>query len=247
MKVEPIVTKKVYQEIISQFVEMIRSGQIRKGEKLPSERILAEMFKVSRPSVREAFRVLETIGLVEIKPGGGAYVVELNLAPLINTFAPLITMHEGYELELLDLRELLEVKAVEQASGFLSGEMIQELKKILVSMKKALDRRDLEESALCDIQFHRMIFDCSGNFIIQQASEYVNSLIEISIKWNRSFLLRGDKNGTTLYKEHEAIFHAIEAGDGILAGREMANHIKRVRTLYLKNGATEEPYKDRLE
>lgn len=113
MKVKPIVKKRVYQEIISQFVEMLREDRIKVGERLPSERSLADMFQVSRPSVREALRVMETIGIIETRPGGGAFVTDLNLAPFINTFAPLITRREGFEMELLDLRELLEVKLLD--------------------------------------------------------------------------------------------------------------------------------------
>jgi GntR family transcriptional regulator, transcriptional repressor for pyruvate dehydrogenase complex len=235
MEVKPIVKKRVYQEIITQFVEMLSKDLIKVGEKLPAERTLAEMFQVSRPSVREALRVMETIGIVETKPGGGASVTDLNLAPFINTFAPLITRRDGFEMELLDLRELLEVKAVELAAKSSNPETLKSLDEIINRMKQALDIKDAEESAICDIEFHKKIFENSGNYILLQASGYVNSLIGISIKVNRALLLQEEENAVNLYSEHQSIFKAIKQKDPVQAKKYMNQHIDRVRILYQKN------------
>jgi len=232
MEVKPIVKKRVYQEIISQFVEMLRDDRIKVGERLPSERALADMFQVSRPSVREALRVMETIGLIETRPGGGAFVTDLNLAPFINTFAPLITRREGFEMELLDLRELLEVKAVELAAKSAKQEAVESLGKIIQKMSLALETRDIELSALCDIEFHKKIFESSGNYILLQVAGYVNSLMEISIKGNRALLLKEEDNATKLYSEHKSIFEAIKKNNPVLAREQMNQHINRVRVLY---------------
>ena len=147
MEVKPIVTKRVYQEIIAQFVEMIRLDQIKTGEKLPAERILAEMFHVSRPSVREALRAMETIGLIEIRAGGGAYVTDLNLAPFINTFAPLFLKREGFELELLDLREILEEKSAALAADNCSEDCLVELENALKQMQRAISNKNSRDGA----------------------------------------------------------------------------------------------------
>ena len=189
MELQPIVTKKVYQEIIAQFVEMLRNDQIKIGEKLPSERILAQRFRVSRPSVREALRVMETIGLIEIRAGGGAYVTELNIAPFLNMFAPLIVKHQGFELELLDLRELLEVKAVGLAASCCDSESADYLLEPISRMSEALEINDPNMGAKFDIEFHTRIFKKCNNFILQKASEFVNSLIQISIKGGRYMVL----------------------------------------------------------
>ena len=235
MEVKPIVKKRVYQEILSQFVEMLRDDRITVGERLPSERTLAEMFHVSRPSVREALRVMETIGLIETRPGGGAFVTDLNLAPFINTFAPLITRRDGFEMELLDLRELLEVKAVGLAAESANLETIKSLEKIIQRMKLALDEKDADEGARCDIEFHKIIFKGSNNFILMQAAGYVNSLMEISIKGNRSLLLQEEENAVKLYSEHKSIFEAIKQKDPVLSSKRMKKHIQRVRILYQEN------------
>ncbi|MCK5157275.1 MAG: FadR family transcriptional regulator [Spirochaetales bacterium] len=232
MEVKPIVKKRVYQEIINQFVEMLREDRIKVGEKLPAERALADMFQVSRPSVREALRVMETIGLIETRAGGGAFVTDLNLAPFINTFAPLITRREGSELELLDLRELLEVKAVGLTAESAGPEAILSMEEIIQRMYQAIEIKDADEGARCDIEFHRMIFESSGNYVLMQTAHYVNSLMEISIKGNRAILLRDEHNAVKLCSEHQAIFEAIRQKDPVLARKHMTEHIERVRILY---------------
>ena len=235
MEVKPIVKKRVYQEIISQFVEMLRDDRIKVGDRLPSERNLADMFQVSRPSVREALRVMETIGIIETRAGGGAFVTDLNLAPFINTFAPLIIRRKGFEMELLDLRELLEVKAVGLTAESARPEAILSLDKIIQRMYRALENKDIEESALCDIEFHKTIFKSSGNYVLMQTANYVNSLMEISIKGNRALLLREEKNGVKLCSEHKSIFEAIKQKDPVLARERMNKHIEGVRILFQEN------------
>lgn len=178
--------------------------------------------------------ILETIGLIETRPGGGAFVTDLNLPPFINKFAPLITRREGFEMELLDLRKLLEVKAVGLAAESADKETIKSLDKIIQKMKLALESKNPEEGALCDIELHKTIFENSGNYLLMQAANYVNSLMEISIKGNRALLLREEKNAVKLYFEHKSIFEAIQQKDPLLAKERMNKHIRWVRILYQK-------------
>ncbi len=225
---------KVYQEIISRFVEMLRSGSLKAGDRLPAERLLAVEFGVSRSSVREALKVIETIGLIEIRGGGGAFVSNLNLAPFISIFAPLITRRKGFELELLDLRELLEVKAAGLIAENINLDMIESFETIINNMRSSIENNDTESGAILDIEFHKLIFSNSGNYVLSQAAEYVNSLMEISIKENRSFLLKERENAERLFSEHYDIYNAIKKGDSESAKNLMAEHINRVRGLYIK-------------
>jgi len=234
MDVKPIVTKRVYQEIIAQFVEMIRSDRIKAGEKLPAERILAEMFQVSRPSVREALRAMETIGLVEIRAGGGAYVTDLNMAPFFNTFAPLLTRHENFELELLELRELLEIRSAELTAENCTPEIAEYLEEPILRMEASLKSGDKAEGLTGDLQFHKRISEKSGNYILKKASEFVNSLLEISIRGGRSLILQDEDNVTLLYREHRNIFDAIKANDPAGARESMTRHLKNIKEFYSK-------------
>ena len=71
---KPIKNIKVYEQVIEQIKEMIYQGELKRGDKLPSERELRAQFNVSRASIREAFRVLEMIGLIESRPGEGTFI-----------------------------------------------------------------------------------------------------------------------------------------------------------------------------
>jgi GntR family transcriptional repressor for pyruvate dehydrogenase complex len=116
MEINPINSKRIYQSVVEQFVGLLRTGKVKPGDKLPPERTLAEQFRVSRASIREAISAMEIIGLIEVRPGDGSFVTDLNIAPFLNTIAPLFVRNETMETELLEFRKLLELEAVELAT-----------------------------------------------------------------------------------------------------------------------------------
>lgn len=121
MPIEPVAHRRVSRSIIDQLVRMLASGELSPGDKLPSERDLAERFRLSRPSVREALRMMEIMGLIETRPGGGSYATDLNLVPFLNILSPLFLRNQDYEKELLEFRIVLELRAVESAARNLAA------------------------------------------------------------------------------------------------------------------------------
>src|SRR5262249_34947563 len=93
MSIAPIKATRVYQEIVRQVQAMIAEGRLKSGDQLPPERDLAEKFVVSRTSVREALRALESLGLVEIRPGEGTFVREVSVESLIEPLPLLMVSH----------------------------------------------------------------------------------------------------------------------------------------------------------
>src|SRR5437763_15699682 len=91
MSIAPIKSTRIYQEIVRQVKAMIAEGRLKSGDQLPPERDLAEKFVVSRTSVREALRALESLGLIEIRPGEGALVPGDSFHALVGRLAPLRT------------------------------------------------------------------------------------------------------------------------------------------------------------
>src|ERR1051326_3600983 len=87
MDIEPIKSTRIYEEIVRQIKTMISEGRLKSGDQLPPERDLAEKFVVSRTSVREALRALESVGLIEIRPGEGAFVKEVSVEALVEPLA----------------------------------------------------------------------------------------------------------------------------------------------------------------
>jgi len=81
----PIKSTRIYEEIVRQVKQLIAEGRLKSGDQLPPERDLAEKFVVSRTSVREALRALESLGFVEIRPGEGTFVREMSVDSLVGT------------------------------------------------------------------------------------------------------------------------------------------------------------------
>jgi GntR family transcriptional regulator, transcriptional repressor for pyruvate dehydrogenase complex len=232
----PVVPKKIYQEILEQFVAMVINGRLVPGQKLPSERELVELFNVSRPSVREALRVLEVIGLVEVQPGGGAYLTELNIAPFINLISPLLFIKQDFHLELFDLRELIELRAVELLGERVSEEHLNQLHAIIKEMRRALDEDDPEAGAQADIAFHKTLVLASGSYILHKTLEVVVTLLEHSIRGSRSLVLQKTEDSSELFEEHRAMYEALAAGEITRARTLAKSHLQMVRRLYRENG-----------
>ncbi|MFA6840662.1 MAG: FadR/GntR family transcriptional regulator [Sphaerochaetaceae bacterium] len=230
---KPVATRKIYQYILEQFVNLVSTGVLKPGDKIPSERELAEIFSVSRPSVREALRVLEIIGLIDIQPGGGAYLKEMELGPFLSVIAPLLFSHENFELELLELRELVEMRAAELLPQTLTEEMLVPMRAALSDMRKALEENDKEAGALADIAFHRALVLMSDSFILQKTLELIVSLFEHSVRGGRSVVLERHEDAEQLMKEHQAIYDALLSNDREKARGLLGSHLQMVRNLYI--------------
>ncbi|MFU0799069.1 MAG: GntR family transcriptional regulator [Xylanivirga thermophila] len=235
MDVTPINVKRVYQLIVEQLVTMIKEGTLKVGDRLPPERTLAEMFNVSRASIREAFSAMEIIGLIEVRPGEGSYITDLNIGPFINTIAPLFVRNEDMETDLLDFRKLIEAEAVKLAANRQSTNKdkldISTLKKHLDDMHKALEENDIDLGVKGDIQFHNEIFILTDNIILIKTSECIAYILESSVKFNRSKILKGSSNSNILYHQHSRIYEAIKLGNGDLAAEIMEQHLDFVKQI----------------
>src|SRR3977135_2953685 len=106
--VTPIKSTRIYQESARQVKSMIAEGRLKGGDRLPPERELADKFVVSRPSVREALRALESLGLVEIRPGEGTFVREVSVESLIEPLALVMASQREAIGELFEARQMIE-------------------------------------------------------------------------------------------------------------------------------------------
>jgi DNA-binding GntR family transcriptional regulator len=104
MDIEPVKSTRIYEEIVRQVKQLIADGKLKSGDQLPPERDLAEKFMVSRTSVREALRALQSRGLVEIRAGEGAFVRDISVETLIEPLALVILPHREAVGELFEAR-----------------------------------------------------------------------------------------------------------------------------------------------
>jgi len=229
MKVSPINMKRIYQNIIQQFIEMIRSGELKTGEKLPAERTLTEMFQVSRASLREALSAMEIIGLIEVRPGEGSFVTDLNIGPFINTISPLFIKNDKMETDLLDFRKLIELECVRLLAAKDDKKHYVRLENPLNMMLEAIQNEDVSKGAEADIAFHKIIFELTENFILMKSAECISCLLQSSVEFNRAKILKDSGNARVLYEQHKQIYEAVSNGDTQTAEQVMEAHLDFVR------------------
>lgn len=213
---------------------MIRRDELRVGEKLPPERELADMFEVSRPSVREAMRVMEVMGLLDRRPGGGSVVTDLNIGELLNLLAPIFLKRGGLEIELVELRYLLETRAAELAARNITPAGAASLSSCVERMAEAGEAGDSEAEARADIEFHETIFELTDNYVLQQAARFITSLLEGSVRFGRRVILEGGYENEKLLEQHRRIVDAISAGEPELSRAAMEQHMNLVFEYYLR-------------
>lgn len=231
MDITPISMKRIYQSVIEQFVNLIKRGELEVGKKLPSERKLAKMFDVSRASIREAFSAMKIIGLIEVRPGEGAYITDLNIAPFLNTIAPLFVINQSMEDDLLEFRKMLELEAVKLACEKVSLNEVKKLEETITMMKTSIEKNDTKMGIEADIKFHKELFTLSGNLIITKAAECIGYFLETSVKFNRAKILKNSSNSKVLYEQHKQICQAISEKNTALASEIMNKHLNFVKQI----------------
>ncbi len=229
MEFEPIKTNKVYEQVIQQIKEMIYRGDIRRGDKLPSERSLKEQLGVSRASIREAFSALEMIGLIESRPGEGTFIKEVADKNLLEPLSLALLLEDDVAGELLELRRVLEVDSVRLAAERRSQEDINVLDEIVGKMEI---RTGFEEDSInLDRDFHYSIARASKNNVLYYVMISIMGAMDFHIKHTRTKLVSRPDTMNEFTAQHHRIFSAIKKGDPELSMQEMKTHLEFVEKL----------------
>ena len=211
---------KTSQIIIDEIIQRINTKQLTAGSKLPSERVMAETFNISRASVREAFSTLKNLGIVNIKQGGGAYVTDFKVDPLFDAISPFLFNKNHIDDDILEFRKILEVNAAGMAC---QASSTSKLKDIVEQMLSAMEETSCLAAEL-DIAFHQEIYRLSNNVVLIQAMACVAYLLKHSIDINRDEIL-SNASDRVLVQQHQAIYEAITIHDKELAMRLMSEHL----------------------
>ena len=231
MEFTEVNNKRTYRQIIEQFMGMIERGEIKPGDKLPGERELAEKLGSSRPSVREAFRTLEILGVIEVRHGGGTFIREFNVAPFINMIAPLFYTKSRNIEDLTDFRILLEGEAVKAAA-------LSHNDSIVGSMETSLELMNDEDPRVrekADLDFHRAIFAASGNRTFVFAGECLSYILYASVHLNREVIQGKDDMAERWAEDHRRILDAVSAGDPEAAYNALKSHLESVGSYLTEN------------
>jgi GntR family transcriptional regulator, transcriptional repressor for pyruvate dehydrogenase complex len=223
---EAVRRAKVYEEVARQ-IERLILKKLQPGDKLPSERELAETLSVSRSSIRDAIRSLELMGLVEPRQGAGTVVLEISASSLVNPLANALK-HKGELIgELLDFRKMLEPPLAARAATHASDEEISELEEILERQQQKVQRG---ESAIAeDSEFHYSIALASRNSVVFKVLDTLMDLLRDTRE--RSLQIEGRPQKSLA--GHRRILAAIKRHDGEAAKAAMRRHIEDVEEIVL--------------
>jgi len=222
MDTSPDKQQKLYQRIAEGIADSIKSGAYRSGKRLPSERDLAEEFKVSRPTVREAMIALEIRGLVEARHGSGVYVIQRAKTKSTIEVEPAPELDIG-PFELTEARRLFEGETAALASSVIGDDEIGHLESLLARME---DPRSTEADVnLADRQFHVGIAQATKNSAIVSVVENLWDMRHSSLLC-RTMLERAAVRPVA--EEHRTILDALRARDPNLARNSMRSHLNHV-------------------
>ncbi|WP_079526361.1 FadR/GntR family transcriptional regulator [Halobacillus hunanensis] len=231
MKESPIRKKRVYHMIVEQIKECIKRGEVVPGGKLPSERTLAAKLSVSRTSVKEAFSVLESSGIVEIKQGSGVYLLENTIEDIMNKLRALIRGQSANMVELMELRQAVEVDIAFYAAHRRNQQDIVGLEQSYLQLEQAVVANSL--AAEEDLAFHMYIARIARNQLLAQVMTMVSDQVLIGLEDSRARSLDIPGQSEQILQEHKAIYQSIQEGEPNSASAAMREHLENVKQRYL--------------
>jgi GntR family transcriptional repressor for pyruvate dehydrogenase complex len=220
---KPIRRVRLYEDAVEQIQTLILGNEYKPGDRLPSERTLAEHFRISRHSLREALRILDVMGLIEIKVGDGIYVKQVDFLPYIESLNLSISSRLPLErdsfVKLWRARRILETGMVDLAARQVNESFLKSLWWCIGQMQKNIENQDAFVSA--GIRFHRLIAEMAQNEILILIWDMLANLIRKSqskiygIPWSPKKALSA----------HKKIFLALQAKDPRKAVEAMKQHM----------------------
>lgn len=232
-KDKPIKKGKLSEVVVERLNAQIRSGELKSGERLPTERAMAESMGVSRTVIREAIRILVDKNILELK-NGRSYVRQLTFDEIVANICDSVVPGQISLLEILEVRTVLELYIVKKAAENITEQQIEELQKSIDKMKWLMEESDkgsVEESA-----FHRGLAEATGNSALKSiyvlCEELFNSTQHNT--WKGVQTVVGAPN--TAVTDHQAILDALRTHDPERAEMLMQAHMdyakKNLERLY---------------
>lgn len=220
----PIHSSKVYEQIAKQIEERILSGELREGDRLPSERELAIQFQASRTAVREAMKSLAQKGLVNMRPGRGTMVIDGTSQAMRHSLGLMMRVGQlSSTVQLVEVREILEPEIAALAAARAQEEQIQAMGVAVEVMDASLD--DADAFIAADNDFHRALARGTQNELILALVDSVVDLLSAQRK--QVFSVSGGPERGQVH--HKLLLEAIIRRDQEAAREAMQAHLKQVR------------------
>jgi GntR family transcriptional repressor for pyruvate dehydrogenase complex len=232
MLLKPIKRVRLYENAVEQIQSLIVSKKYKPGDRLPPERILAGQLGISRPSLREALRILHVMGLIEIKVGDGIYVREVDFLPYIESINLSISSRLQIErdsfIKLWEVRKILEVGMVDLAIKQVTETHLKSLRWCIQEMEKNIEDQEVFISS--GIRFHRLIAEMAQNEILILIWDTLANLIRRS----HDKIYRISRSPKRSLQAHKRIYLALKRRDSQEAVEAMRTHMSEEERALLK-------------
>lgn len=233
MEFKPVKTKRTSETILDQIKELLINGQLHPGDKLLTERELAEQLQVSRASVREALSALNLAGILEIRHGEGIYVRKPDDNEVIEPLTFIILLEKNRISNVLEVRKALEVESAGLAAERANEEELQTIAAAVERMRQDMASGLPGEEA--DLQFHYAIASATHNYLLNRLMNTIHEAMRDSLSLTRRlWLSASSETEYRLYEEHQMIYRAIADRDREKARTLMYNHLRKVEIELLR-------------
>lgn len=220
---------RAYELVLDQIETQIRQGGLRRGDRLPGERQLSELLGVSRPSVREALRALEALGIVSARVTAGPDSAAVLATEPSDALSSMLRMHIGLsnftEMEVVQTRMMVEERAVREAAENITAEELQRLREILDAMERP--GIDIMTFNALDSAFHTAIANAGKNRLVG----YLVGALRDAVEVHRLAAMRALGPWATvscaLQAQHRHLLACIERGDSDAAVHSIRDHLQR--------------------
>ena len=223
MVFQPIKPKKISSQIAEQIRSSILAGEFTPGEKLPPERELAEMFGVSRPSVREALNILTASGMVMSYQGGGTVVKSLVEISAGNPLSELIKGEQARALDVIEVRKCMEGWTSYYAAQRALPDDLRKLEQIVVAMEHNLE--GMKPSQDLDANFHIIIAQATHNVVWLHLMQSIFDAMKEFQRGVWRVVYQTEEDHRLLFQHHREVFEAIRDRDAERARDTMLAHL----------------------
>jgi GntR family transcriptional repressor for pyruvate dehydrogenase complex len=213
---------RVSETQAQRILEMIESGKLKLGDKLPGERILASQLGISRSSVREAIRYLEAMGVVDTRVGLGTYVVNSKpIATIASSLSAWLSENRSEVIQVFEVRDPLESQAAALAAARADPEAIAKMEETLDRMADEIEKGNTEAITELDNRFHYLLGEATGNHLLHQVLESIQDLLMES----RHAILSIPGRPERSLVEHREVLAAVRRSDPKAASDAMRRHL----------------------
>jgi GntR family transcriptional regulator, transcriptional repressor for pyruvate dehydrogenase complex len=220
--IEPIKREPLATEIARRLVDYLLSGEISPGERMPSERDLAQAFGVGRSAMREAIKSLSLIGLVEVRHGDGTYLRKSDGGLLPQVLEWGLLLGEPRTRDLVEARQKIEAIIAALAAERRTADDVASLRAALDRMAAAAQPGgDPVAFVEADVQFHLRLAEAAGNTALRDILASVQALLRV---WIGRVIAASNPDNS--YREHLPVFEAVERGDPVAAQAAMEDHMR---------------------